>query len=141
MARLVRMRWPELEAEAVMELEERNRELADEFWAALPFTCVQDHGVVTGKIMYCWAPLASIVPIHYQEWHSKAPFGRVFFSQGTGNKVIINYGKATEDINAPVLGKIGSKDFAALEAIGPRVWESTYITKEIFEVHFEKAGA
>ena len=138
MARWVRIRWPELDTAIRMEIEEKNSNLGDEIWEALPFSCVQDHGVVTGKIMYCWVPLVSTAPIHFAAWHSQAPIGRVFYSQGTGNKIIINYGVATEDIDAPVLAVVAKEDLAKLEPVGRRAWESCYITKDIIEVIFEK---
>ncbi len=139
MVRCVRMHWPQLKTAIRMMLADKeNPELADEFWQSLPFRCVQEHGVVTGKILYCWVPMISIAPVRYSEWHSKARVGRVFYSQGTGNKVIVNYGRATEDIGAPVLGAVVKEDLDKLDPVGRRSWESTYITKEIIEVVFER---
>ena len=140
MARTVRMKWPTLSAEVSMELEERNPELAEEFWSHLDFETIQDHGVVTGKIMYCWAPMVSLAPVRFADWHSKAPFGRVFYSQGTGNKVIVNYGKATEDIDAPVLGHIRGDVHDVLERVGQAAWQSVYTTKELIAVRYARAG-
>ena len=71
---------------------------------------------------------------------SAAPFGRVFYSQGTGNKVIVNYGKATEDIDAPVLGQIRGDVYNVLERIGQASWHSVYTSKELIPVRVSRVG-
>lgn len=140
MAKKVLMTWPSLDIRLTMELEDRNPALRDEFWSALDFETIQDHGVVTGKIMYCWAPLVSLAPVQFADWHSRAPYGRVFYSQGTGNKIIVNYGKATEDIDAPVLGQLVGDGLDKLDVIGAASWHSVYTTKELIPVQFSRVG-
>ena len=136
------VRWPKVGAQVNVQLADNvNPELVQEVWRSLPFTCVQDHGVVTGKIMYCWIPLVSIAPVKRLDKHTDAPIGRVSYSQGTGNKIIIKYGECTEDIGAPVLGLVPEDDILTLEHVGRLAWESTYISKDIVEVVFERGGA
>jgi len=135
------VRWPGLHAKVSVQLAaDLNADLVREVWGNLPFTCVQDHGVVTGKIMYCWVPLVSIAPVERLDKHTEAPIGRVSYSQGTGNKIIIKYGECTEDIGAPVLGIVAKEDLATLDQVGKQAWESSYLTKDLIEVVFEKGG-
>jgi hypothetical protein len=136
------MRWPAFDVVVRVDLEDDvNRDLVEEVWQNLPFTCVQDHGVVTGKIMYCWVPMVSTAVVRKTVKHTDATFGTVFYSQGTGNKIIVNYGKCTEDIGVPVLGMVAKQDHPKLEHMGKRAWESSYINKELIDVVFEKGGS
>lgn len=137
--RRMKIEWPELKTsiEAILE-DSRNPELCDEIWKELPFECIQEHGVVTGKIIYCWTPVVSMAPVRVAQKHTDAPVGRVSYSQGTGNKVIIKYGECTEDIGAPVLAKIDKKDIEKLKKIGKEIWYHVYCSKEIYRVRFSR---
>ena len=142
MGRSMMMRWPAFDVVVRVNLaDDVNRELVNEVWQKLPFTCVQDHGVVTGKIMYCWVPMVSTAAVRKMIKHTDANVGVVSYSQGTGNKIIVNYGKCTEDIGAPTLGMVAKQDQTKLDEMGKRAWESSYITKELIDVVFEKGGA
>lgn len=139
MARSMVVRWPSLGSKVTVRLsDDTNRALVDDVWQNLPFSCVQDHGVVTGEIVYCWVPMVSTAEVTKMELHSEAPQGQVSYSQGTGNKIIIKYGPATEDIGAPELGVVVEEDFPTLVSVGRRAWESTYATKDLIEVVFER---
>ncbi|KRR11398.1 hypothetical protein [Bradyrhizobium valentinum] len=116
-----------------------NPELCDDIINALPFTILQDHAVIGGKSMYGWAPVVSTAPVHVKERQCDAPPGRIRFSQGTGNKFIVQYGEATEDIAMPVLGEVPSDDIDRLGAVGLHVLKSTFETKELIWLKVELA--
>jgi hypothetical protein len=139
--RRMKMEWPQLKMsiEAILE-DGLNPELCEEIWKELPFECIQEHGVVTGKIIYCWTPAVSQAPVKALEKHTDAAVGRVSYSQGTGNKIIIKYGECTEDIGAPVLARIDPKDIETLKTVGKIIWDSVYISKDIYHVIFSRKG-
>lgn len=129
--RKIRMTWQPLgiTVDAVLATSE-NPELCDDVIKALPFTIIQDHAVVSGQSIYAWTPVVSTAPVHVKERQCDAPVGRIRYSQGTGQKIIVQYGDVTEDIATPVLGEVLAEHAARLEEVGRRVWESTFDTKE-----------
>ncbi|MED6167520.1 hypothetical protein PIB30_003492 [Stylosanthes scabra] len=114
-----------------------NPELCNDVLKELPFTVVQDHAVVSGESMYAWAPVISTAPVHVKERHTDAPVGRIRYSQATGNKIIVQYGEMTEDIETPVLGEIMPQYLDKLLEVGRAVWKSTFHTKEIILLTIE----
>jgi hypothetical protein len=108
-----------------------NPELCDDLLACLPFTVLQDHAVVTGQSMYAWAPMMSTAPVPVKERINQAPLGRLRFSQGTGQKLIVQYGPTSEDLMAPVLGQVIGEDLHLLDAVGAAVWDSTFSDKSL----------
>lgn len=133
------MTWPDLGLSAHFDLATQdNPELTQEFWEALPFESVQEHGAVTGKLIYCWVPIVSSAPVHVQNTHLGSPDGRVSYSQYTGNKVIIKFGPLTEDINAPVLGLVPADDLGVIAKVGETVWAGYHADKPILKVTFER---
>ena len=137
--RQVKMTWPELETSVTFDLEDNlNKELCDEFWNALPLVAVQEHGVVTGEIIYSWVNMLSFAKVAFAQLHTEAPVGRVSYSQGTGNKVIVKYGPCSEDCAAPVLGLVPEKYHGDLKTVGLAIWNNYYMDKKIYRVVFEK---
>ncbi|MGN5377565.1 hypothetical protein ACQ4WX_07150 [Streptomyces lasalocidi] len=127
----VRLRWEPLGVEVVAEVcRDLNERLCDDFLAALPFTVLQDHAVVTGESMYAWTPLVSVAPTPVTERIRGAPVGRLRFSQATGNKLVVQYGPTTETLHAPVLGRVVAEDVDALRQVGRAAWDSNFRTKE-----------
>ena len=129
--RKIRMTWEPIgiSVDAYLAVNE-NPELCEDIIKALPFSTVQDHAVVSGESMYAWAPVVSTAPVHVRERQCDAPVGRIRFSQGTGNKIIVQYGEVTEDIATPVLGEVIPEHADRLAAVGKAVLESTFETKE-----------
>lgn len=137
--RKVWMEWPDFDIKIPFELEDnQNRGLCDEVWDALPFQTIQEHGVVSGKLIYTWAPLVSLADAPLQQLHSEAPVGRVAYSQGTGNKIIIIYGEISEDLPAPVLGLIPDEYHEQLKVVGEKIWHNTVGPKTIYTVRFTR---
>lgn len=115
--------WPELNVKVEAKLEDvRNAELIHEIWDHLPMTAVQEHAAVTGKSMYAWVPMISMAPIPYQMRIKDTPPGVVSYSQKTGNKMVIRYGKVTEDLMTPIVGFIDKSEVPKLEKVGEAVW-------------------
>jgi hypothetical protein len=137
--RKIEIEWPKYgkKVTALM-LDNENPELCGEFWKHLPFECVQEHGVVTGDIIYCWTPLVNTEPVRVQNKHTEAPVGRVSYSQGTGNKIIIKYGLCSEDLNAPILAQVIENDLEDLKWVSKEIWNNTMGKKEIIKVIFTK---
>ena len=137
----VRLAWEPLGIEVAAEIAtDLNEHLCADFLAALPFTVLQDHAVVSGKSMYAWAPLVSVAPTPVTERICDAPAGRLRFSQATGNKLVIQYGTTTETLSVPVLGMVTASDLDAINKVGRAVWESTFRTKETIWLTVELAG-
>lgn len=131
--------WPELDVKVEVILEdERNANLINEIWENLPMTSVQEHAMVTGKSMYCWVPMISLVDIPYQMVIKETPPGVVSYSQKTGNKMIVRYGKVTEDLMTPIVGFISKEQIAELEKVGTAVWSSYSTDKKPIFVTFTK---
>ncbi len=136
--RKMKMEFPDFQAEMIIELDERNKELCDEVWNELPFTCVQEHGVVSGDMIYCWTPVLSSAPVPYRLRHTESPIGTVNYSQGTGNKIIVKYGECNEDLFAPVLGQVQPQYLEKLRQIGREVWFNYFNDKKIYLVKFSR---
>lgn len=129
--RKVRLTWQPLGISVIAVFATKeNPELCEDVLKQLPFTVVQDHAVVSGESMYAWAPVVSTSPVHVKERQCDAPIGRIRYSQGTGNKVIVQYGEVTEDIATPVLGEILPEYREQLAEVGRAVLKSTFETKE-----------
>ena len=76
--------WPELGLKARASLaDDKNPELGEEVWNALPFESIMNNAVVTDGSMYCWVPMLSFAPIHHKERIDLAPVGRLRYSQNT----------------------------------------------------------
>lgn len=108
-----------------------NVDLCREFLRALPFRVLQDHAVVTGRSMYAWTPLVSVAPVPVRERITEAPTGRLRYSQNTGNKLVVQYGRTSEGLSAPVLGAVAPEHLDILREAGEKVWSSTYHTKDL----------
>lgn len=131
--------WPDLGLSANATLAvDLNPELCQEVWEALPIDTIMSNAIVTGGSMYSWAPMLSFAPIQYKEAINEAPIGRLRYSQNTGNKIIIQYDKCTEDVMGAVLGQIDPDDLGIVQRIGKEAWESLYTTKRPIRVIIRK---
>ncbi|MCZ7503073.1 hypothetical protein O8C52_26395, partial [Agrobacterium rhizogenes] len=99
----------------------------------------QDHAVVSGESMYAWAPVVSTAKVNVKERQCDAPVGRIRYSQGTGNKVIVQYGEVTEDIATPVLGEILPEYADDIYKVGRAVLESNFGDKKPIMLTIELA--
>ncbi len=137
---LIRLRWEPLgiEVKAFLAID-LNTQLCEELLAALPFTCLQSHPMVSGESLFAWTPLTTTAPTPFKEEIRKAPVGRLRFSARTGQKLIVQYGVTSEDIFAPVLGSVVEADRHLLPALGAAVWKSTYESKQPIWLTVERA--
>ena len=117
---------------------EQNPELCQDLLAALPFTILQQHPMVTGESLFAWTPLASTAPVRVLEEIRFAPIGRLRFSQRTGQKIIVQYGATKETIFAPVLGGIVKEDIPKLPGLGRAVWQANYKSKDLIWLKVER---
>jgi hypothetical protein len=131
--------WPDLKikVEAVLE-DRRNAALISEIWNHLPMTSIQEHAMVTGKSMYCWVPMLSFAEIPFQMMIKETPPGVVSYSQKTGNKMIVRYGKVTEDLMTPIVGFVREEQVNLLEKVGKAVWNTYSTDKKLIIVEFTK---
>lgn len=136
--RKILMDFPDFDLSMIVELNERNKELCDEVWNQLPFTCVQEHGMVSGYMIYCWVPVLSVADVTEKMLHTESPVGTVNYSQGTGNKIIVKYGECNEDLSAPVLGFVPERYHDDLKRIGKEIWFNYFENKDILIVKFSK---
>jgi len=134
------MEWPDLNVSvSATLLEDKNPELCEVFWSHLPFASVQEHAVVSGEGIYCWAPIVTTAPVRYTERLTEMPLGRLQYIQATGNKIGLNYGAYTEPLeHATPIAQVLGNDMAKLRVVGKAVWDSAFYTKKIIKVHFKK---
>lgn len=125
------MHWPSLNLSVNATLaDDKNPELCQDIWNALPIESVMSNAVITGGSMYCWAPILSYAPLRYKEAIDKAPIGRLRYSQGTGNKIIVQYDKCHEDVMGTVLGEVDAEDIPTIQAIGSKALQSIFLSKQ-----------
>lgn len=131
MGRLIDIRWPELDVTVVAELaDEQNPEMCEEFWQDLPFKVMQAHPVVSGESMYAWTPTISTAPVRLRERIIDCPIGRLRYSQSTGNKFSIQYGKGLEPLAQPVLGMVLPEYHHLLPVVGKAIWTNLFFAKD-----------
>lgn len=131
MGRLIDITWPELGVTVVAELaDEQNPEMCEEFWQDLPFTVMQEHPVVSGESLYAWTPTISTAPVRFRERLIDCPLGRLRYSQATGNKFSVQYGKSTETLSQPVLGMVLPEHHEKLRRVGREVWNNVFFVKD-----------
>ncbi len=128
---MIRMRWDPLDVEVRAWLAVNdNAELCRDVLAAMPFTAMQSHPMVSGESIFAWAPIITTAPAPLKEEIRMAPIGRLRYSTRTGQKLIVQYGSTSEDIMAPVLGAVLPEDCHKLPVVGKAVWESVYQNKQ-----------
>lgn len=133
------LEWPELNLRAHAELaEDKNPELCEEIWNALPFESIMNNAVITDGSMYCWVPTLSFAPIRYKERIDMAPVGRLRYSQNTGNKVIVQYDTCNEDVLGAVLGQIDEEDIETVKRVGLEARNAIFMTKKEIHVHISR---
>lgn len=141
MNRKILLEWPDLGLRATAELaDDKNKELCDDLWNALPLDSIMNNAVITDGSMYCWLPLLSFAPIHYKERIDQAPIGRLRYSQGTGNKLIVQYAPCYEDVNGTVLGGIIPEDIEVVKEVGEKARESIFMSKKELHIRVSRIG-
>lgn len=136
--RRIAVEFPELNINLTIEMDERNKELCDEVWNALPFDAVQEHSMVSGQSMYAWVPLVSVAKVNIKMLRTEAPIGWVAFNQGTGNKISMKYGELSEDLYGNSLGFIPQRYHDDLKRAGKEIWANYFEDKKIYRVSFKK---
>lgn len=139
--RQIEIAWPELGITVTAELDDRNPELADALWEALPYRSLQGHALVAGQHLYHVAPIPSLLHLPASTRiadRREAPDGTVFCSalQHLG----IKYGTLTEPMPASPVGRIRDDDLPALLEAGQQIWDSVYSTKQPILAEVRKAG-
>jgi hypothetical protein len=141
MGRRIDISWDPLDISVVAELaDEVNPELCDDIWKNLPFTVLQSHPTVSGESVYAWAPMVSTAPVRHWEPINQAPAGRLRYSQATGNKLTVQYGKGLEPLSQPVVGTVQPEYLHLLPIMGRAVWESTFWTKQLIWLTVKRHG-
>jgi hypothetical protein len=131
MGRLIDITWPELDTTVVAELaDELNPDMCQEFWEDLPFKVLQAHPVVSGESLYAWTPTISTAPVQKTIPLTECRLGDMRYSQKTGNKFSINYGRSTETLAQPILGKVLPDDRRKLPIVGKAIWTNLFFAKE-----------
>ncbi|CAL9735043.1 hypothetical protein MOSE0_G05688 [Monosporozyma servazzii] len=119
-------------AEAYLAVNE-NPDLCQDFIGYLEsngsFKTLYDHAAVSGQSTYAWCPLVSTANVQVKERQCDAPIGRIRYSQGTGDKMIIQYGAVTEDIETPVLGEIPEHCHKTLKMVGEIALLNTFASR------------
>ncbi|WP_369249863.1 hypothetical protein [Streptomyces sp. R41] len=122
--RHVEIAWPDPGVTVTAELDDRDTELADALWDALPYRSLQGHALVAGRHLYHVAPIHSLLHLHASHRvadRRDAPDGTVFCSalQHLG----IKYGTLTEPMPASPVGQVRPEDMPTLIEAGRAVWD------------------
>jgi hypothetical protein len=144
-AKFLKMSWPELGKEVLVEPLKVNKELFDWFLENVPCKSVQGHAVVSGELTYTKdIPICKPMTFKYRKLESmlltEAPLGTVFInvSRGRAGVIMIKYGAITENMSYPVLGQVRKKDLGIAKEVGAMVWDAIYNTKKIITCRFEE---
>ena len=139
MSRKILLEWEDLGVSAKATLaDDKNPELCDDLWNALPINSIMNNAVITDGSMYCWVPMLSFAPIHVKERIDLAPIGRLRYSQNTGNKVIVQYAQCNEDIMGAVLGQVDEEDIETIKKIGDEALKSIFMTKKELHIRISR---
>lgn len=141
MNRRILLEWPDLGLSARATLaDDKNPELCDDLWNALPIHSIMNNAVITDGSMYCWVPMLSFAPLREKERIDMAPIGRLRYSQNTGNKVIVQYAQCNEDIMGAILGQVDDEDIETIKQVGKQAMESIFMTKKELHVRISPLG-
>lgn len=147
MRRLLKVRWPELDKEVLIEPLEVNRRLFDWFLRNTPCRSHQGHAAVSGQLMYTKTiQIKASMDFKYSELDSmlltEGPPGMVYInvSRGRAGTIMIKYGDITENMPYPIIGQVRKGDLKTLREVGDMVWDAFYNTKKIITSEFEEAG-
>ena len=145
-AKLLKIRWPELDKEVLVEPVEVNKELFDWFVENTPCKSIQGHAVVSGDLTY-----TKTIPVHkpmkfmYSALEAmlltEAPVGTIFInvSRGKVGTIMMKYSSdITEDMPYPVIGRVRKEDLGIAKEVGDMVWDAIYNTKRILTCQFEE---
>lgn len=136
--RKIRISWEKLNLSVCAYLAtNENRDLCAAFIEALPFETLHVHATISSASTDAWTPMVITAPAPTKERQCDDPIGRLRLSQATGMKLVIQYGKVTEDIEMPVLGEILPECRNIILSVGEALWNSTYHTKEEIKVKVE----
>jgi len=144
--KLLKIKWPELKKEVLVEPLKANQMLFDWFLENTPVRAIQGHAVISGKHLYCLSvPFKKPMSHDHPEWETvrrdKAPIGTVgvFVSKGNVGSILIKYGRLTEIASYPgVLGHVREQDLGILKEVGESVWDAIYNTKQIITFQLEE---
>ncbi|MFB4315988.1 hypothetical protein [Actinomadura sp. 21ATH] len=122
------------------DLDDRNPQLAEALWDALPYRSLQGHALVAGHHLFHVAPVHDLLhlPAAHRVDRRTVPDGTVFCSklQHLG----IKYGELTEPMPATPVGRVAPGDLDALAEVGRAVWESVYASKKPVVAEVRRAG-
>lgn len=113
--------WPSFKIKVTATLlEDRAPRVCSAVQRCLPFRSIQEHTMVSGQGLYCWAPIRTTAVDNSVPRRQ----GDVYFFN-PGQLLVIIYGKTTEPIKVNKFAEIGEKDFEKVQFVGRRVWENT----------------
>lgn len=143
----LKIRWPELGREVLVEPLEPNQMLYDWFLENTPVRSVQGQAVVSGCHLYTMnirlkKPMPKDHPEWYTERRDEAPVGTVgiFVTAGGVGSILIKWGRLTEIARYPgILGRVRQEDIEELLSVGNEMWDAIYNTKKIITCIFEEA--
>ena len=111
--------------------------MCQEFWEDMGrgFEVLQEHPVVSGESLYAWAAAVSTAPVAETVALDECVPGDMRYSQNTGNKFSINYGRSTEPLAQPFLGRVLPEYHHLLPGVGKAVWYNLFFIKAEIYVH------
>lgn len=139
----LKIRWPEIDKEILVEPCKPNQMLFDWFISNCPLRTLQGHALVSGKHLRCRIPMKIPYPTEHPEWYTisraKAPVGTVgvFVAVGMIGSILVKYGELTETANYPgIIGNVRPEDMDTMVEAGEAIWEATDFTKKIITVEY-----
>lgn len=132
--RQMEIEWPELGITVTANLrDDMAPGVCDVVWDSLPIETVQEHGMISGKVVYCATRIRSTL----REWMVDRAPGDIYFFN-VGQMLIIVHGYTTETLKVNKFAEVIPEDLEKLGKAGEAVWNSNYLTHKVLRVIFRR---
>ena len=132
--RQIEIEWPELGITITANLrDDMAPGVCDVVWNSLPISTVHEHGMISGKVIYCATRIRSTL----REWMVERGPGDLYFFN-VGQMIIMVHGYTTEHLKVNKFAEVIPEDLEKLNIAGDKIWNANYLTHEVLHVNFRQ---
>ncbi len=132
--RQMEIEWPDLGITVTANLrDDMAPGVCDVVWNALPIESIHEHGMISGKVIYCATPIRSTL----REWMVDRGPGDIYYFN-VGQMLIMVHGYTNETLRVNKFAEVIPEDMDKLDQAGEKVWISNYLTHEALRVIFRR---